>query len=227
MAIAFDTSALHTSGSGGTSTWANNFSHASIGGSSSTNLGIVVAQTSNGGSQTFEPSGTPTCDIGGTSLTWLGYVVMGAVIQAGWVGVWAGLGVPTGTQTVTFSVSSAGSAFTNGHVTSYVYTGVGSIGSLVTNQANSGSASLTVPSATGRTVFAQFSNWQPNAFSSLSFTARRTVTSATPYLVGGDQAGAASTSVTATLSAIHWGGVGFEMLEAGAGAPTNQFFTMF
>lgn len=224
MAITYDSSATYlTPGTTIFSPWGASWSHASIGGSAASNLGIVAAMCDNGGSQTFEPSGTPTCDIGGVSLTWLGYVIMGNVIQAGWVGVWAGLGVPTGTQTVNFSVSSASSAFTLGGGNSDVYKGVGSIGSLVTAQANNSSCSITISSAVGRTVYNLFATWQPSTFTSPNYTARSSQSSVAPSWSDGDKAGASSVNFTATeTAAVHWGGVGFEMIPAGLLVPNKS-----
>jgi hypothetical protein len=222
---AFDNSVVTAQSGGLSNTYSPSWSHTV--GSGANNCGIVAAFVSNGGSVAFVPTGTPTASIGSKSLTYLGSVLMGNTAIGGFIAVWAGLNVPTGSQTVTFSISDSGQNLANGYGASFTYTGVGGIGALQTAFSSTSTNSVTVPSAASDLVWGAIANYQTGTYSSPSFAVRQTQNGNVPYFVAGDQAGASSVNFTATQSSTFASAaVGLDLRPVSS-TPTNQFFVMF
>lgn len=215
MAPLFDASALSVASGLQSNTLTQSWTHTA--GAGANNCGIICVHATNSGSGTFVPNGTPTANIGGVSLTYLGSVLQGGTNIAGWIEMFAGLNVPTGAQTATYTSVHSGNNVASAFGTSHTYTGVGSFGTLQTAQAVSAAPSVTVPSAAGHTVFGAMSNYQTMTYSSPSFTQRQTNTAASPYFTAGDMAGVASAVFSATQSgSLHWAAVGLDLLPAAA-----------
>lgn len=213
----FDSTAI----SAGVSTQANtlpiSWTHASIGAGANNGALVAVVDTNNGASS-FVPTGTPTADIGGTALSYLGSVLIGNQAVRGFIAVWGGLLVPAGTQTVTTSIASSGQTNGTAYGESFIYTGVGGFGTLHTAFATSSTPSVAVPSAAGDLVWGLLANWFTDTFSSFSLTSRQSHTGSAPLLIAGDGAGASSVTVSATQSSSReWGAVGVDIKPVVAG----------
>ena len=187
---------------------------------------VAVNNGNNGTNNGFTPTGTPTCTVGGQSLTFLGYQTQGTTTNLGFIAVWAGLNVPSGSSvSIVTSIASAGNTQGNAYGVSHTYTGVGSFGALQSGGFASGTDTLSANSATGHTLWGMIGEWWNDGFNTFSLTSRQT-NGLVPAFLCGDTAGASSVSVSAVAinsreSAI----VAVDMLPVGA--PTNQFFAMF
>jgi len=225
MAIVFDTSTKSSNVTSQANTLPISWSHTV--GAGSDRAAVVAVVNGNGGSNGgFTPTGTPTCTVGGVSMTWLGHVTMDAV-NKGFIAVWAGLGPPTGSQTVATSIACAGQTNNTAYGVAFTYTGVGSISAITTAQGTSSSPSVSVASAAGKTVWGALGNWWNDTFSSFTLTARQTNTAGMPYFISGDGAGASPKVVSATQSnSREWAAVGLALTEA-IPVDTKQFFAMF
>lgn len=218
----FDAVAISTASGLQTSTITQSWTH--VVGAGANNVGIIAVEATNNGSGGFVPTGTPTAAIGSSSLTYLGSILMGNTAIAGWIEVFAALGVPTGSQTATYTSVHSGQNLGGAFGTSYTYTGVSSFGSLQTNQGVSTADTVTVTSAVGHLVWGSLANYQTGTYSSLSFTARLTNTAANPFFVAGDMAGASSVNVSGTESgSFHWAAVGLDLLPVPAVASPGNF----
>jgi hypothetical protein len=224
MAVAFDAQAMSVVNSTEANTLTTSHSHTAASGAS----GIVAVVNSNNGSNGgFTPTGTPTASFGATSMTWLGHVTMGASTNNyGFIAVWSALTVPSGAQTVSTSIASAGNTNGNAYGVSFTYTGVGSIGTLQTNRNVSAAPSLSVTSAVGSLVWGLIGNWWSDSLTSFSLTSRRYQNAGTPYFIGGDAAGATSVTVSATQGATReWAVTGLD-IQPPVATDTKQFFAM-
>jgi hypothetical protein len=203
----FDAVALSAASGTQTNTLGLSWTH--LVGSGANNCGIVAVVCGNNGSAGFVPAGTPTASIGGTPLTYLGSVLMGNVAPAGFIAVWAVQNVPTGSQTVTISMTDTGQGLFNAYGISFSYTGVTGIGALQTLYNANGTAQgpLSVPSAVGDLVWGLLSNYQGIGYTSPTFTSREYQNGGVPFFEAGDLAGVASTSFGATQGGTSAGAI--------------------
>ncbi|UGT94864.1 hypothetical protein KN246_15855 [Mycobacterium intracellulare] len=77
-----------------------------------------------------------------------------------WPTFFALLNPPTGSQTITLSISGGGTAVLEGN--SVCYDKVGSIGTMVTSNGSSSAPALSVPSGVGQMVVEMFTTWNTN-----------------------------------------------------------------
>jgi hypothetical protein len=191
----FDASAVSALVSGQVNTLPIAWNH-TVGAGANNGCIVIVNDGNNGANGSFTPTGTPTCTVGATSLTYLGHQVQGSGVNLGFVAVWAGLLVPTGSQTVTTSISSPTNTNGNAWGASFTYTGVGAFGALQQAGFSSASPSLAVPSAVGNLVWGMLGMWWNDGFTGFSLTSRQNQPSL-PAFIAGDAAGASSVTVSA------------------------------
>lgn len=206
----FDAAAISAIVSLQTNTFPISWSHTV--GAGANNCGIVAVVNANANARSFVPTGTPTASIGATSLTYLGTVSFNNNGNLGWTVVWAGLAVPTGSQTVSTSITDIGQQNLQGYGASFTYTGAGGLGGLQTAFGVNASPSLSVPSAPGNLVWGLVGDWNADTLSAFSLTSRQSQTVQDPVFVGGDGAGSSSVTVSATVNtAREWGVVGLNI----------------
>jgi hypothetical protein len=205
----FDANSMSALVTGATGTYSDSWSHPA----GPAAMAIVAVPVTNNGSGGFVVTGTPTCTVGGTSLTYKGVQLMGNTVAAGWVAVFAGAIPSSGSaRTVSVSVADAGQAFAEGYGTCDTYTGVNTIGTLQVAQGISSAAALSVSSATNNLIWCMVANYSSGTWSSLSFTSRRVQATSAPFFSSGDQAGGATVNLAATESStFHWAVVALEM----------------
>lgn len=200
----YDNSTQSTASGSQTTTLPFSFSHTT--GAGANNGAIVAVVDTENGSGGFTPTGTPTCDIGGTALTYKGSITMGNVVAAGFITVWSGLLVPSGAQTVTASINGgSGQNVGNAFCIAFTYLGVGGFGSLQTAQGISSVPSLSATSAVGDLLWGIISNYGGASYSSPSLAQRIGQNASAPTYTAGDGAGASSVTVNATQAGgFHW-----------------------
>jgi hypothetical protein len=194
----FDATAISSASGTVTNTLALSWSHTV--GSGANNCGIIAVIGTNNGSSAFVPTGTPTASIGGTSLTYLGSVLLGNVNIAGFIAVWAVKNVPTGSQTAAISMTDTGQGLANAYGVSFTYSAVTSIGTLQTTFNTNGTTQtpLSVPSAAEHLVWGLVADYLNGTYTSPTFMSRQYQSAAAPIFIAGDTAGASSVSVGAT-----------------------------
>jgi len=128
----------------------------------------TISSTANfvlGGFSNATNTGTCSMKVGSTSMTQLGFLNYGVNgAYAGVIAVFYLLNPPTGTQTITVS-NTGGVTLTGGTVS---YSGVGSIGSLQSNQGTSTPATITQSLKPGQMAVSIMGNWSSgtNGFTS-------------------------------------------------------------
>jgi lysophospholipase L1-like esterase len=172
----------------------------------------------------YQASGspTPTCTMGGTSMTLLNTPLV--YVSTNTIALFGLASPPTGSS-VAIVGSLGGSAF-NIQGASISYTGVGSVGTPATNSSNSSSsASDSVSSSTGDLALVALAsnNGTAGNFTSFSGTSRvalNTSNGGFPVLIG-DAAGSSTVNFTATAPASNFGAVAVDVAPSGSAASGN------
>jgi hypothetical protein len=178
---------------------------------------IVLVACGEGFSNMGGPAGTTTATVtfGGVTLSSLGAVKANNDGNRGWLWVFGGnvSSAGSGSKTVSVTLTESGLSF-YGWGSSYTYQAVGSVGTLQTAFGASTSPTKAVTSASGRRVWGSV---MANAFgdnlTSFSLTARQTKqVTGNPGFTAGDAAGAATVTVSASMTSDEWAVVGLDLL---------------
>jgi hypothetical protein len=232
MAVAYDATGAGASGAASSGSTGTTISWSHTIGASATCLVVGVSAWDN----INATAATRSVAVAGTSLTLLAVINNNNAGGQGWVELWGMVGLTglTGAKTITvneYQTSNPSSAYPQLAGNSVSYTGVGSIGTAVTNfGSGAGTASTgAITSAAGNMVVGSFSaNTSGTAFSALSGTSRVNmagVGSTNDPLMIQDAAGASTVTLTATTTAA-WSAVGVNLSAAAPATPTNLFFEM-
>lgn len=223
----YDNSAFSTGSGVQTSTLTQSWTQDVAAGAN--NCGIVACAASNNGSGTFVPTGSPpgTASIGGTPLTYRGSILLGNLNIAGFIAVWADLGVASGLgKTCTYSMTDSGVNVGNAFGLSATYLGVGAIGALQSAFDTAAADSVTVPSAITDLVWGLCSQYSTGAYvGDFTLTLRQGQGASGPAFVMGDGAGATpSKVVSCTKSGAFQGAAVALDLQPVVASSATQFF---
>lgn len=176
--------------------------------------GIVVIWNDNS-FNTMSPTEVDTVTFGGITLTSLGALYVNNTSSNGFIRVFGGNGIPSGSQTVGVTFPSGKTL--SGWLGSLTYNNVTSVDSLQTSFGSSGSGSLSVPSQAGSRVFGSIIAYNSGGavvnFTSFSLTQRQIadVNAEGPSQIDGDAAGASIVTVSANFTSNTWAAVGLNM----------------
>jgi hypothetical protein len=144
---------------------------------------------------------TAAVTFGGVTLSSLGSVYNNNTTGSGFLWVFGGAGIPSGTQTVSVEFTQSGGSWT-GYISSFTYLNVAAVGSLQTAFGDSAgpAVSVTPPSASPGLLWGanSYNGWQP--LNSFSLTNRQSVinNNNTPDYVAGDIGVSGTTAINIT-----------------------------
>lgn len=183
---------------------------------SSPNANAVVVMGSAAFSGTSPGTVTITATYGGVTMTSLKtQIFSGSTFSQMYM--FGLINPPTGTQTVSVTVTCGSSSTIGLNGNSVSYTGVTSFGTAASNTASSASLSLSVSSASSQMVAQAFatnnlaSSGDITAYNQ-SFRYTRTVTSTSFALIVGDAPGASTVSFSGTTTSAPWASVGVPLI---------------
>lgn len=155
---------------------------------------------------------TATATWGGIPMTRLGGVYKNNNSTFGFQLVFVLDGIPGGSQNIVVTPTQSGKSFA-GYGTSYSYTNVASVGSLVTAY-GSGAPSFSVTAAHANDIVWGATDTNAAVLTGFSLTNTRQSNSGVPYFAAGDATGSTSYTVSGSATGAGWSGVALDLVSA-------------